>query len=267
MTPRRALLAAPALLLAGPARALDLPERAAQGGFVTGRAVPGTRLAFEERSVRVAPDGLFAFGLARDHGAEALLRVTHPDGRAETRRLAVARREWNIQRIDGLPGAQVNPSEADLARIRAERERLIAVRRTDTPGARFADGFAWPARGRISGIYGSQRILNGQPRAPHLGLDIALPTGTPCHATAPGRVLLAADLFFNGNMVILDHGHGVMSGYSHLHRIAVREGQEVARGEAVGEIGATGRVTGPHLHFDIAWFATIVDPQPLLPAG
>jgi murein DD-endopeptidase MepM/ murein hydrolase activator NlpD len=262
---RRALLAAPALLLAREAAALELPERAAQGGFVTGRAAPGTRLMLEERAVRVAPDGFFAFGLSRDHGPEALLRVTHPGGRSETRRIAVARREWNVQRIDGLPERMVTPNEADLARIRAEQARVAELRRLDTPGARFADGFAWPVRGRISGVFGSQRVLNGEPRAPHLGIDIAAPTGTPCAASAPGRVLLAADLYFNGLTLILDHGHGVQGTYSHLSRFLVREGQEVERGAVIAEVGATGRVTGPHLDYRINWFATPVDPIPLLP--
>jgi len=262
------LLALPALLLARHARALDLPAAGlAQGGFVQGRAVPGTRLALDGRVVRVAADGSFAFGFGRDYGAAATLAVVHPDGRREERRLSVARRQWSEQRISGLPPAQVTPDAETLARILQERERLAAARAADTPLTGFAQGFIAPASGRISGVFGSRRILNGQPRQPHYGLDFAVPTGTPLKAAAAGRVSLAASFHFFGDLVVIDHGHGVNTLYAHLSRIEVAEGQMVAKGERIALSGATGRVTGPHLHFSLSWYQVWLDPQPVvLPA-
>lgn len=261
---RRWLLAAPALLLAGPARALEWRGAPAQGALLVGRAAPGTRLALEGRAVRVSPEGHFAFGFGRDAGPHATLAIT-AQGRTEARVLEVARRPWQVQRLEGLPGAMVTPPPETLERIQRERARIAELRRVDSTTPHFAAGFVWPARGRISGVYGSQRILNGEARAPHLGLDIAAPTGTPMHAMAAGRVLLAEDLYFTGNTVILDHGHGVQSLYAHASRLDVAEGAMVAAGQQVALIGATGRVTGPHLHLGLNWHATAVDPQPLLP--
>lgn len=268
MIGRRFVLAWPALLVAQGARAqaVEWSGTPAQGGLLLGRAAPGTRLTLDGRTVRIGADGSFALGFGRDHGPSATLVITPPGGRPRTETLAVAPRAWDIQRIEGLPGAMVTPPPEVLERISRERQKLVSLRAVDSPEALFAGGFAWPALGRISGVYGSQRILNGQPRAPHLGLDIAAPTGTPVWAMAPGRVLLAAEFYFTGNVVILDHGHGVQSLYAHLSRMDVAEGEAVARRQPVGAIGATGRVTGPHLHLGLNWFATPVDPRPLLPA-
>ncbi|MFH5923459.1 M23 family metallopeptidase [Roseomonas xinghualingensis] len=262
---RRAALALPALLLARPAAALILPERVSQGSLVTGRADPGTRVTFEGRNLRVSPDGLFVFGLKRDAEPQATLTITAPNGHREERRITVTPREWDIQRLEGLPGRMVTPDAEALARIRAEQERLNAARRTNTATPHFAEGLEWPTRGRISGVYGSQRILNGQPRAPHLGLDVAVPTGTPLAAAATGRVTLAGDLYFTGNTLLIEHGHGVTTLYAHMSRLDVREGEAVSRGQVIGASGATGRVTGPHLHLALFWLATPVDPRPLLP--
>jgi murein DD-endopeptidase MepM/ murein hydrolase activator NlpD len=135
----------------------------------------------------------------------------------------------------------------------------------DTARTGFAQGFVWPARGRISGIFGSQRVLNGQPRQPHYGLDVAGPTGTPVVAAADGQVTLAEEFFFFGRLIVLDHGHGVNTLYAHLSAMDVAEGRVVRAGERIGAIGATGRVTGPHLHFSLSWYATWLDPQPVLP--
>lgn len=266
---RRALLAAGgALLLARGGEAAEdiaLAHEPAQGMLVTGRAPPGTRLSLDGRAVRVSPAGDFAFGFGRDAGPRAALHVTWPSGRAETRALAVRKRDWQVQRIDGLPERMVTPPEEVLARIKAEQERLNAARRVETPQPWFAEGFLWPAQGRISGVYGSQRILNGQPRAPHLGLDIAAPTGTPLIAPASARVALVGDLYFTGHTVILDHGHGVATLHAHLSRVDVKEGDHLPRGTPFGAVGATGRVTGPHLHLGLFWFAASLDIQPLLP--
>ncbi|WP_376097940.1 M23 family metallopeptidase [Roseomonas sp. CCTCC AB2023176] len=268
MIGRRAALALPALLAARPAAALVLPERITQGMLVVGRAPRGTRAAaFEGRAIRVAPEGTLAFGTARDAGPEATITLTNAEGRPETRRITVMPRQWDIQRLNGIPDRFVSPNAEAMNRIRAEQERLNAARRTDTPVPHFAEGFAWPATGRISGIYGSQRVLNGQARAPHLGLDVAVPTGTPLVAAAAGRVTLAEDLYFTGNTILIEHGHGITTFYAHMSRMDVRVGQEVSRAQPIGLSGATGRVTGPHLHLALFWFNVALDPHPVLPGG
>jgi murein DD-endopeptidase MepM/ murein hydrolase activator NlpD len=266
---RRALLALPALLLARPAAAaFTLSDRGlTQGGFVVGHAPPGSRAALDGRALRVTADGTFAFGFGRDHGTAAVLTVIGPDNRREERRLPIARRRWQEQRINGLPPAQVTPDEETLQRILREREKLAAARAVDSPLTGFSQGFIAPATGRISGVYGSRRILNGQPRQPHYGLDFAVPTGTPLKAVAAGRVTLADSFHFFGNLVVIDHGHGVNSLYAHLSAIEVREGQMVGQGERIAQSGATGRVTGPHLHFSFSWFQTFLDPQPVVLPG
>ncbi|WP_270938367.1 M23 family metallopeptidase, partial [Falsiroseomonas oryzae] len=194
------------------------------------------------------------------------LAITPPGGRAETRALEVRRRQWDVQHISGLPPAQVTPDEAALRRITAERERLAAARAADSVLTHFADPLAWPARGRISGIFGSQRVLNGQPRQPHYGLDVAGPVGTPVSAALAGRVTLSGDFFFFGQLLVIDHGHGVNTLYAHLSERLVGEGEAVARGQPIAKMGATGRVTGPHLHFSLSWYQVWLDPQPLLAA-
>jgi murein DD-endopeptidase MepM/ murein hydrolase activator NlpD len=263
---RRLILATPALLLARRAAALELRGEPAQGALITGRAAPGTRLALDGRAVRVSPSGDFAFGLSRDHGPTATLVITHPDRRSETLTIQVRKRDWDVQHITGLPPAQVTPDENALRRIITERAELTAARSRESPLAGFAAPLAWPARGRISGVFGSQRVLNGQPRQPHYGLDIAAPTGTPVSAALGGRVTLSGEHFFFGQLLVLDHGHGVNTLYAHLSERLVAEGQEVAQGDPIGRIGATGRVTGPHLHFCLSWYQTWLDPQPLLPS-
>ena len=265
MMKRRLILAAPALLLARTAQAVTWQAEARQGALLVGDAAPGTRLALDGRAVRVSNAGRFAFGFGRDQGPGATLQITHPDGRAERRAIAVARRQWDVQAISGLPPAQVTPDEAALRRITAEREKLVAARATDSTLTEFAETPAWPARGRISGIFGSQRVLNGQPRQPHYGLDIAGPVGTPISAMLGGRVTLSEEHFFFGNLLVLDHGHGVNTLYAHLSRRIAQPGQVVARGERIAEMGATGRVTGPHLHFSLSWYQVWLDPQPVLP--
>ncbi|SDB67764.1 M23 family metallopeptidase [Belnapia rosea] len=265
MIGRRAALALPSLLLAGPALAVP-SEGLVQGGLVRGRVTPGTRLALDGRALRVGPGGEYAFGFGRDHAAEAVLALTAPGGRTEQRRLTIARRDWPMQRITGLPPAQVTPDPEALRRITAERERLAAARATDSARVDFATDFLLPAHGRISGVFGSQRILNGEPRQPHFGFDIAAPTGTPIRSIAPGQVVLAADFFFFGRLVVIDHGHGVNSLYAHMSEQTVAEGERIGAGQRIGAVGATGRVTGPHLHFGLSWYSTWLDAQPVLPA-
>ncbi|WP_043334373.1 M23 family metallopeptidase [Belnapia moabensis] len=264
MIRRRTAFALPGLLLARSAFAVPAAGLV-QGGLVRGRFAPGTRLALDGKPIRVGPGGEYAFGFGRDHSAEATLTVTPPGGRPEAQRLAIARREWPMQRISGLPPAQVTPDPDALRRINAERERLAAARAVDSARTDFIADFLLPAHGRISGVFGSQRILNGEPRQPHYGFDIAAPTGTPILAIAAGQVVLAAEFFFFGQLTVIDHGHGVNSLYAHQSAQHVAEGERVGAGQRIGAVGATGRVTGPHLHFGLSWYATWLDAQPVLP--
>jgi murein DD-endopeptidase MepM/ murein hydrolase activator NlpD len=236
-----------------------------QGGLVTGRVVPGTEVSFLGRRVRIAADGRFVIGFGRDFGPKAELKFRHADGRVEVRELAIRARQYRIQRIDGLPPKMVTPGAEALKRIRREAALIRKVRATDTGRAWFADGFVWPVMGPISSVFGSQRILNGEPRRPHYGVDVAAPEGSTVRAPAPGRVALAeADLYFTGGTVMLDHGHGLTSAYSHLATVTVEVGQVLARGDPLGTLGGTGRATGPHLDWRLNWFDQRLDPALLV---
>lgn len=254
------------LLAPAPAAALEIQGEPVQGALLEGRAVPESRVTVAGREVPVGPDGRFLIGLDRDAPERVGVRVERPDGSTERRALAVRQRDYDIQRIDGLPGNQVSPDAETLKRIRRDAARVRAARATLRQAADFASGWQWPVTGPISGVYGSQRILNGQPRQPHYGIDIAVPTGTPVVAPADGVVtLVAPDLFFSGGTLIVDHGHGLSSAFLHLSRILVEEGERVSRGDTIAEVGATGRVTGAHLDWRMNWFDARIDPSRLVP--
>ncbi len=232
-----------------------------QGGLVKGMATPGAAVALDGRALRVGPGGVFVIGFGRDAGRKATLTVSYADGTVETKTLAVRQRKYRIQRIDGLPPGKVTPGPEQLKQIRSESALIRRARKLDSGGTGFSRGFIWPSWGRISGIYGSQRILNGKPRAPHAGVDVAAKTGTPVVAAADGVVSLArTGMFFTGGTVMIDHGFGVGTIYAHMSAVDVKTGQKIKRGARIGAIGATGRVTGPHLHWGLSWFDTRLDP-------
>jgi murein DD-endopeptidase MepM/ murein hydrolase activator NlpD len=253
--------------LSGAAAATDVNLAGAlvQGGLVRGQAAPGSAVWLDGRSLRVAADGGFVLGFGRDAPASAELLVRDPTGKERRHVLKIAPRKYQVQRIDGLPPRTVTPSEADLAKIRTDAALLDAAKARDTALHGFAEEMAWPVIGPISGIYGSQRILNGEPRTPHRGVDIAAPAGTPVGAMASGVVSLAeTDMYFTGGTVMLDHGHGLHSIYVHLAELRVTVGQRLSRGQTLGTVGATGRATGPHLHWGVYWFDQAVDPALLV---
>lgn len=243
----------------------ELRGEVTQGGLLIGRAGPHSEVTLDGKPVPVTPDGAFVVGFGRDHGLTAQLEVSINRGPRERRTLIVMPRIFDIQRITGVAEKYVSPSPADMTRIEEERRLIRQARERLTVASDFAGGFIWPVSGPISGVYGSQRVFNGQPRAPHLGVDIAAPSGTPVHAAADGRVALAGpDLFFNGNVMVLDHGLGFSTIYAHLSEFAVKQGERVKQGQVIGKIGATGRVTGPHLHWGANWSGVGVDPQLLV---
>lgn len=244
---------------------LELTGSLVQGGLVQGHAEPGSRVVFKGRAVRVSPEGLFLLGFNRDEPPTARFIITFPDGHQKTKTLSIEQREYDIQRIDGLPGSKVSPAERDLTRIRAEATLVGKARRRDDARTDFRSGFILPVSGRISGVYGSQRILNGQPRRPHYGIDIAVPEGTPVRAPAGGIVTLVhPDMFFSGGTLLLDHGHGLSSSFLHLQRILVEEGEYVRQGDIIAHVGATGRVTGAHLDWRVNLFRIRLDPALLV---
>ena len=255
---------APAPAVADTGVRLDGPR--IQGGLLRGQVPPGSAVEFEGEAVRVSKDGWFLVGFGRDAPPTAQLVVVFPDGRRERQELTVERREYAIQRIDGLPPGKVTPrSDEDIARIMAEIRLTKQARAIDDPRTDFLSGFRWPIKGVISGVYGSQRILNGEPRRPHFGIDIAAPTGTRVAAPADGVVTLVhPDMFFSGGTMIVDHGHGLSSAFLHLSRILVEKGQRVAQGETIAEVGSTGRSTGPHLDWRMNLFGRRIDPALLV---
>lgn len=262
---RRALPLA-LILVTSAAFAVELDGPLIQGGLVVGRAVPGAEVRLDGRRVRVDGEGRFVMGFGRDAAPAAQLEIRTPDGAVERRELAIAQRTYEIQRIDGLPPAMVTPPPQVLERIKREAAQIAEVRKTDSDRADFLAGWTWPVDGPVTGVYGSQRILNGKPRQPHYGIDIAAALGTPVVAAADGVVALAeSDLYFTGGTVILDHGHGLTAAYSHLQTVGVTVGQRMRRGEPVGTVGATGRVTGAHLDWRLNWFEVRLDPALVLP--
>lgn len=263
------MAAALLLMLAAVANAdsrVELPASVRQGELVIGRVPPGSDVRVGERTLRVADEGWFAFGLARDAAPTQTVRIRFPDGGQHIAELAVEQRDYRIERVDGLPPSTVTPDPELEKRIAREQALANAARERDDPRTDFLAKFIWPVQGRVSGVYGSQRILNGEPRNPHYGLDVAAPAGTPLRAPAGGIVTLAeTDFFLTGGTLILDHGHGVSSVFIHLSRLDKNVGDRVEQGEIIGAVGATGRATGPHMHWGMNWFDVRLDPQFLLP--
>jgi len=255
-----------ALFAATPALALQLRGEPVQGGLIFGQAEPGSRVWLDETEVMVSAEGHFVVGFGRDETGTRTLKLTIPGGRKIHRQLEIAARAYEIERVDGLPPRTVTPDPEAEERIREEGRMVANARSRRGALADYAGGFDWPARGRISGVYGSQRVLNGEPRRPHFGLDIAAPTGTPVRAPADGVITLThPDMYFSGGTIVLDHGHGLSSSFLHLSEILVESGMTVRKGDLIGKIGATGRANGPHLDWRMNWLDRRVDPRPLLP--
>ena len=249
MLARTALIAALSLAGVSQAMAIEVRGEPQQGALLFAQTQQGAQVTVDGQAVRVTPDGVFLIGIGRDDSDPIVLEAWLIDGRREQLTIVPLQREYAIQRIDGLPAGKVSPrSEKVLARIRRDRQAVKQARRRDDARLDFLEPFEWPVVGPVSGVYGSQRILNGKPKWPHFGIDIAVATGTPVKAPASGLVTLAdADLFYSGGTVILDHGHGLSSSFLHLSEVNVTAGQHIAQGEVIGAVGATGRVTGPHL--------------------
>jgi len=262
---RQALLAA-LLAFALPGAAQDdtrvvFPASVPQGAMVIGKVPPGSRVEYAGRVLRTTGYGTVVFGVGRDQAAPVEVNVVRPDGVRSTERIAVTPRDWPVQRVDGGPPKTVDPPPAIAERIAREQAQVTAARARDDDRADFAQRFIWPVQGRISGRFGNQRVYNGKPGSPHSGMDIAAPTGTPVKAPAAGVVTFAnPDLYLTGGTLLLDHGFGISSNFLHLSRIDVKAGERVEQGQVIGAVGATGRATGPHLHWGMNWFDVRIDP-------
>ena len=263
---RLALAALLAAAVAAPASAAGddrvvFPPSVQQGAMVIGKVPPGSRVEYAGRSLRSSGYGTVVFGVGRDQAGPVQVTVVRPDGSRVDARIAVTPRDWPVQRVDGVPPKTVDPPPEIAERIRREQAQVSAARERDDDRTDFARPFVWPVEGRISGRFGNQRVYNGKPGSPHSGMDIAAPTGTPIKAPAAGVVTFAApDLYLTGGTVLLDHGFGISSNFLHLSRIDVKVGDRVEQGQVIGAVGATGRATGPHLHWGMSWFDTRIDP-------
>jgi murein DD-endopeptidase MepM/ murein hydrolase activator NlpD len=252
-------------LICTSAFAVELSGTAMQGQVIFGQTSPGAKVSLDDRAVMVSPEGQFVIGFGRDQTGSQTLAISLPSGGSETHVLDIAPREYNIERVDGLPPSTVTPDPSALDRIRQEAKMVASARERRDERTDFAQGFDWPARGRISGVYGSQRVLNGEPRRPHFGLDIAAPEGSPVYAPAPGIITLThPDMYFSGGTIILDHGHGLSSTFLHLSEVLVEAGTRVDKGLLIGRVGSTGRASGPHLDWRMNWLDKRVDPQQLV---
>ena len=238
-----------------------------QGGLIFGRAEPGSRAFLDEKEIMVSAQGDFVIGFDRDEMGKRVLKVASAGNADEVFTFDVKVREYEIERVDGLPPETVTPDPEAERRIANEAAQVSAARSRLDERSDYSKGFIWPARGRISGVYGSQRILNGEPRRPHYGLDIAAPTGSPVYAPAAGIVTLAhPGMYLSGGTLVLDHGQGLSSTFLHLSKLLVTSGATVRQGDEIALIGATGRASGPHLDWRMNWLDRKVDPQ-LLPTG
>lgn len=247
------------------AAGLELSGNLQQGGMVIGSVAPGTEVRLDGETVAVTPDGHFVIGFDRDAAAVATLEWAGPEG-SETRKLSIKPREYNIQYIEGIAKNMMSPDEDELKRIRQEAGEVRAARGRMVERTDFAGEFHWPLLGPITGVFGSQRVYNGEPRRPHYGVDVSAPVGTPVTTPAPGIVTLAhPDMFFSGGTLIIDHGYGVSSTLMHLSKVLVEVGEEVKPGDIVAEVGASGRATGPHLDWRMNWRKARIDPQLLVP--
>lgn len=245
---------------------LRLPDRAYQGDLIVGRIEPVGTVFLKGQELPVSSKGYFAIGVPREQKTDLLITAISGKNKV-SKTVRVLAYQWKIQRINGLPKRQVNPPPEALLRIKKDNQKVREIRQTGVhPVPLFLrGGFITPVEGTITGVYGSQRILNGQPRSPHRGVDIAADRGTPVVSPANGIVRLAAkDMYLMGNTLMIDHGLGVVSIFIHLDSINAGEGEHIAQGEIVARVGKTGRATGPHLHWGISVGSTSIDPARLL---
>ena len=244
--------------------AIEFQGKFIQGHFILGKTNPDSKVLVGKKEVKVSKDGFFVFGIDRDRKFD--LTFTMIENNKKTKIIKkVLKRKYNIQRIDGLAESKVTLPESVYKRIKKENNAIGEARAINSDLLFFKEKFIMPVEGIISGVYGSQRILNGKPRWPHYGIDIAAKLGTMIKSSGTGVVTMAEDdLYYTGGTIIMDHGHGISTIYSHLENVLVSVGDQINKGDVIGTVGSTGRSTGPHLDFRVNWFQTRLDPMSVL---
>ena len=247
-----------------PLQAIEFQGKFIQGHFILGKTDPNSKIKVGKKEVKISKDGFFVFGIDRDRKFD-LTFTKILDEKKTIITKTVLKRKYNIQRIDGLEESKVTPPESVYKRIKKENNAIGQARAINSNLNFFKDKFIMPVEGIISGVYGSQRILNGKPKWPHYGIDIAAKQGTMIKSSGAGVVTMAEDdLYYTGGTIIMDHGHGISTIYSHLENILVSVGDKINQGDVIGTVGSTGRSTGPHLDFRVNWFQTRLDPMSVL---
>jgi|TARA_B110000238_G_scaffold195352_1_gene234436 murein DD-endopeptidase MepM/ murein hydrolase activator NlpD len=258
------LLAVFFILISSHVNAIEFQGKFIQGHFLLGKTNSNAKIIIGKKEVKVSKDGFFVFGIDRDRKFDIIFTKII-DGKKSKIIKKILKRKYNIQRIDGLEESKVTPPESVYKRIKKENNAIGEVRAINSNLLSFKEKFIMPVEGIISGVYGSQRILNGKPKWPHYGIDIAAKQGTMIKSSGNGVVTMAEDdLYYTGGTIIMDHGHGISTIYSHLENILVSVGDQINQGDIIGTVGSTGRSTGPHLDFRINWFQTRLDPMSVL---
>jgi murein DD-endopeptidase MepM/ murein hydrolase activator NlpD len=255
---------------------IELPDNAIQGGMVMGRVPSGAIVMMNDENpapdavnteLKVADNGRIVFGIGRDETRAKILDIRLGNGESIRKKINITTRQFDIENINGVPENTVNPPPDIAARIEREQAEVVSARLRNDNRRDFDTAFIWPLEGRVSGVYGSQRIYNGTPKSWHSGLDVAAAQGTPVKAPAPGIITFAKpDLYLTGGTILIDHGMGIGSNFLHLSRLDVKVGDRVEQGQVIGLVGATGRATGPHMHWGMNWLKVRIDPQLLVPA-
>ena len=244
--------------------AIEFKGKFLQGHYIIGITNPSAKILIGKKEIKVSKDGYFVFGIDRDRKFDVTITKIIND-KKEVITKQVLKRKYNIQRIDGLEESKVTPPESVYKRIKEENNKIGVARAINSDLPFFKNQFIMPVKGIISGVYGSQRILNGKPKWPHYGIDIAAKQGTMIKSSGSGVVTMAEDdLYYTGGTIIMDHGHGISTIYSHLETVMVSVGDKINQGDIIGTVGSTGRSTGPHLDFRINWFQTRLDPMSVL---
>lgn len=259
-----------------PPASIELPDNAIQGDMVMGRVPSGAIVMMNDENpapdavnteLKVADNGRIVFGIGRDETRAKILDIRLGNGESIRKKINITTRQFDIENINGVPENTVNPPPDIAARIEREQAEVVSARLRNDNRRDFDTAFIWPLEGRVSGVYGSQRIYNGTPKSWHSGLDVAAAQGTPVKAPAAGIITFAKpDLYLTGGTILIDHGMGISSNFLHLSRLDVKVGDRVEQGQVIGLVGATGRATGPHMHWGMNWLKVRIDPQLLVPA-
>ncbi|QFU23220.1 M23 family metallopeptidase [Shewanella eurypsychrophilus] len=245
---------------------VELVGKMEQGALIRGQVEVGTQVFLNNEAIKVTPDGAFAFGFSREAELKQELTLIYPDGLTQIKPLRLATKQYKIDKVNGISKKIMKPDPKAVERSRKDSKQVKAARSQFSESNAFVQDFIWPLTGRISGVYGSQRVYNGKPGNPHYGVDVAAKTGTVVVAPADGVISLSVpDMFYSGGTIILDHGYGVSSSFLHLSKLYVKEGEAIKQGQPIAEVGATGRVTGPHLDWRVNWYQMRLDPVTIVP--